>query len=58
LTPPGAERATVTTEIRFDDDPRLTEPMRQRSRQEGFVIAPVRRDARGAQSVNVELKLR
>jgi protocatechuate 3,4-dioxygenase beta subunit len=58
LEPPGAGRATVVTEILFDDDPRLTPAARQRSRQEGFVIAPVRRDDQRVQHVDVVLRLR
>jgi protocatechuate 3,4-dioxygenase beta subunit len=58
LTPPRGERSTMSTEILFDDDPRLTGPARERSRREGFLIAPVRRDQRNTQLVDVELKLR
>jgi hypothetical protein len=57
LRPPRAEHATMTTEILFDDDPRLTGPARERSQREGFLIAHVRRDGPNAQHVNVRLKL-
>jgi protocatechuate 3,4-dioxygenase beta subunit len=57
VRPPRAERATMVTEILFDDDPRLTGPVRERSQREGFLIAPVRRDGGAAQRADVQLKL-
>jgi protocatechuate 3,4-dioxygenase beta subunit len=55
----GEERSTeLTTEIQFDDDPRLTTAWRTRSRQEGFVIAKVNQGADNVQRVQVEIKLR
>jgi protocatechuate 3,4-dioxygenase beta subunit len=47
-----------TTEVQFDDDPRLTATWRQRSRQEGFVIGKVKKDSENRQQVEVELKMR
>jgi protocatechuate 3,4-dioxygenase beta subunit len=47
----------LVTEIRFDDDPRLTAAMRKRSREEGFVICPVARGADGVQQVRADLQL-
>ncbi len=46
------------TEIQFDDDPRLTPRWRERSRQEGAVIVPVKREAGGTQSVVADFQLR
>jgi protocatechuate 3,4-dioxygenase beta subunit len=50
--------AGLITEVLFDDDPRLTAEWRARSRQEGFVIAPVKKERDGSQRVEVELKPR
>ena len=47
-----------TSEIRFDDDPRMTAQARQQSVREGFVICPVRRDADGTWRINPEPRLR
>jgi protocatechuate 3,4-dioxygenase beta subunit len=57
VSPPRAEHATMITEILFDDDPRLTGPVRERSQREGFLIARIRRDGRAAQHADVHLKL-
>ena len=46
------------TEIRFDDDPRMTPSWRERSRDEGCVICPVARDVRGVQSVTADFTVR
>ncbi|MFI5461577.1 MAG: hypothetical protein ACHRXM_39835 [Isosphaerales bacterium] len=48
----------LTTEIQFDDDPRLTPDMRTRSRSEGFVIGVVRTETDKSKRVEVELKTR
>jgi protocatechuate 3,4-dioxygenase beta subunit len=52
------EAGNFTTEIQFDDDPRLTAAWRKRSRQEGFVIGKVKKDAKNRHQVEVELKMR
>jgi protocatechuate 3,4-dioxygenase beta subunit len=49
---------SFTTEIQFEDDPRLTPEMRKRSQQEGFVIAPVQKRGDSVQQVRVDLKVR
>src|SRR6185436_19920793 len=54
----GDPPRTRVTEIQFDDDPRLTPLWRERSRQEGFVIVSVKREAGGAQSVVADFQLR
>ena len=54
----GDPPRTRVTEIRFDDDPRLTPQWRERSRQEGALIVPVQREAGGAQSVVADFQLR
>jgi protocatechuate 3,4-dioxygenase beta subunit len=48
--------ANIGTEIRFDDDPRLTPEWRKHSQQAGFVIAKVKKDSEDRQQVEVELK--
>jgi protocatechuate 3,4-dioxygenase beta subunit len=52
------QAGNLTTEIQFDDDPRLTVRWRQRSQQEGFVIGKVEKDPDGPHRVEIELKLR
>jgi protocatechuate 3,4-dioxygenase beta subunit len=47
----------LITEIQFEDDPRLTPRMRDRSRAEQFVIAPVVKEPDGSQRVEVDLRL-
>ena len=47
-----------TTEVQFDDDPRLTVAWRKRSQEEGFVIGKVKKDTNNRQQVEVELKMR
>jgi hypothetical protein len=54
----GDPSQTYATEIRFDDDPRLTPRWRERSRQEGALIVPVEREAGGAQSVVADFQVR
>jgi protocatechuate 3,4-dioxygenase beta subunit len=54
----GPDGRGPVTEIRFDDDPRLTPVMRQRSREEGFLICPVTRRADGAQEVTADFHFR
>ncbi len=54
----GDRPLDLITEIQFDDDSRLTAEWRNRSRQEGFVIAEVKKGAVNTQQVRVELKLR
>jgi protocatechuate 3,4-dioxygenase beta subunit len=49
---------SFTTEIQFDDDPRLTPEWRKRSQQEGFVIGKVEKDSQGRHQVEIELKMR
>jgi protocatechuate 3,4-dioxygenase beta subunit len=55
-TAPAA--AGLVTEIRFDDDPRLTPEQWRRSQQEGLVIAKVTTESDKRQRVDVEFKLR
>ena len=55
---PNQPAIGVATEIRFDDDPRLTADWRKRSQQEGFVITKVRKESDEVQRVQVEFKLR
>jgi protocatechuate 3,4-dioxygenase beta subunit len=50
--------AGLITEIQFDDDPRLTAGWRNRSRQEGFVVAKVTADSAKRSRVDVELRMR
>ena len=58
VEPPEKKAATLVTEIQFDDDPRLTREWRDRSRKEGFVIAPVAIGSDKTQRLRVELRLR
>jgi protocatechuate 3,4-dioxygenase beta subunit len=52
------EAGSFTTEVQFDDDPRLTAAWRKRSRQEEFVIGKVKKDSKNRHQVAVELKMR
>jgi protocatechuate 3,4-dioxygenase beta subunit len=54
---PDARGVRLTTEINFDDDPRLSGAMRRRAERERFVICRVTRGADGGQRVDAELKL-
>jgi protocatechuate 3,4-dioxygenase beta subunit len=54
---PGSRGVGLTTEINFDDDPRLSGEMRRRAERERFVIGRVTRGDDGVQQVNAELKL-
>jgi hypothetical protein len=47
----------LITEVQFEDDPRLTSRMRDRSRGERFIIAPVLKGPDESQRVEVELRL-
>jgi protocatechuate 3,4-dioxygenase beta subunit len=58
IEPPGGRAGGTITEIRFDDDPRLTGPMREQSRREGFTIAKVQGDARSGWRLEVNLRAR
>lgn len=58
VTPPGAGAAVLVTEIRFDDDPRMTPAMRERSEQEGYLVRAVTRDAHGDLHVTADFSLR
>ena len=49
IEPAGMGQRHLTTEIQFDDDPRLTAEWRRRSQQERFVIAKVTIDSAGRQ---------
>jgi len=58
VEPANQAAGRLVTEIQFDDDPRLTAGWRERSRQEGFLIAKVTADSGNRQRVEVELKMR
>lgn len=47
-----------TSEIRFDDDPKMTAQMRQQSEREGFTICRVRRDGEREWRVDPEVRIR
>jgi len=49
---------SYVTEIRFDDDPRLTPKWLERSKQEGCVICSVKTDADKVQQVEANFQLR
>lgn len=51
-------RATYGTEIRFDDDPRLTTAWRDRSKTEGCLISPVKPGPGKIQLVETDLRFR
>ncbi|MBI3447395.1 MAG: hypothetical protein HY049_00535 [Acidobacteria bacterium] len=57
ITPPGGGAPTIT-EIRFDDDPRMTDAMKEASRREGFVITHVTKDDKGGLHAETEIDLR
>jgi protocatechuate 3,4-dioxygenase beta subunit len=54
---PGGGGGRTVTEIRFDDDPRLTRQMREQSVREGFTIATVQGDARKGWRLKVDLRV-
>ena len=51
---PGSRAAHLVTEIRFDDDPRMTPQMREQSRRDGYVICPVMRVGEGELRVTAD----
>jgi len=53
----GQEHRPLISEIQFDDDPRLTPEMRERSRRERLLIFPVARDAHGSQRVKADFRI-
>jgi hypothetical protein len=56
ISAPG--ETALTTELLFDDDPRLTPERRIWANQSGFFISPVRRDAAGVQHCSYDLVLK
>jgi protocatechuate 3,4-dioxygenase beta subunit len=54
----AAGSQSFATEIRFDDDPRLTAKWRERSKQEGCIICPVKKEADKTQQVVADFRLR
>jgi len=57
IFPEGAGARPLISEIRFEDDPRMTPAMTERSKQEGFIVATVTR-AKGAERVTADFTLR
>jgi protocatechuate 3,4-dioxygenase beta subunit len=58
VEPAGLLPTGLVTEILFDDDPRLTPAVRDRSLAEGFVLSRVRSERDRSQRVEAELKPR
>ena len=58
LTHPMAEPGSLVTEIRFEDDPRMTRDWRDRSRREGCLICEVKRGADKIQRATANFQLR
>jgi protocatechuate 3,4-dioxygenase beta subunit len=54
----GPEKQGIGTEIQFEDDPRLTSRMRERSNQEGALIRRSRRGSDGILRVEADLSVR
>jgi len=54
VTPAGGSHATLVSEILFDDDPRLTPPVAELSRREGFRICHVHVAEDGGLKVRAE----
>jgi len=52
----GNERRTLISEIRFEDDPRLSDELREASRRERFLVVPVKRGA-GVNRVEANFQL-
>ncbi len=55
---PGSGKSPQITEIRFESDKRMTPAMRERSKQEGFLVVPVTRDSKGTDRATADLKIR
>jgi len=55
---PASGTQNLGTEIQFEDDPRLTSTMRERSKNEGAHICRVKRGADGVLRVETDLSLR
>jgi hypothetical protein len=53
----GGRPRSYVTEIRFDDDPRLTREWRERSRQEGYLICPVKQEGDKVRRVIADFQL-
>jgi hypothetical protein len=54
----GGRPRSYGTEIRFDDDPRLTREWRERSRREGYLICPVKREGDTVRRVVADFQFR
>jgi hypothetical protein len=54
----GDDRRSADSEVRFDDDPKLTPEWRARSRSDGGIICPVEIDAKANQTVKPAFLLR
>jgi hypothetical protein len=58
IDPPQGGTGSCVTEIRFEDDPRLTRDWRDRSRREGCLICEVKRGSDRIQRVTANFRLR
>jgi protocatechuate 3,4-dioxygenase beta subunit len=54
VTPAGGSSPGLVSEIRFDDDPRMTEPMKESSRREGYLVCHVTSDPDGTKRVRAD----
>jgi len=54
VTPAGAGGGGLVSEIRFDDDPRMTPAMTEASKREGFLVCHVTRGTGGALAVRAD----
>jgi protocatechuate 3,4-dioxygenase beta subunit len=54
----GADRDSLVSEICFDDDPRMTPPVREQTLRNGFLICPVKYDSDGVQRVTADSVVR
>jgi protocatechuate 3,4-dioxygenase beta subunit len=58
ITPPGGGARVLVTEVRFEDDPRMTPSMKEQSSKEGFLIANVMKVSQGGLHVTADFTLR
>ena len=57
VTPADGSQRGLVSEIRFDDDPRMTEAMRQDSLRDGYLVCHVTRDAGAALRVRADFSV-
>ena len=58
VAPAGQTRDALVSEICFEDDPRMTPPVREQTQRNGFLICRVKYESEGAQRVTADFVVR